>query len=125
MRVDEGPFSPYNGTIYNLTGVLELDRNIVDINVTLVWMWSLNGNLLERQFTRSHLDRITISFQPLATNSSGLYHLNVFIEPDNPLFVEGNRGSSAEYNLVVLRKFCNGCVISIKHDNYLKFTLYM
>ena len=103
--MNEGDFQPYNGTVFNLTGVLQLDLNIVDTDVTVMWVWSLNGRELDTQTTSASPHEITISFNPLATNSSGLYSLNLTIMPNNPLYVRGNNDSSTTYNLNVLSEF--------------------
>ena len=105
VTVDEGPFPAYNGTVFNLTGVVQLNTALVDTEVTVLWVWSLNGEELERQSTTSSPHQITISFQPLATNSSGQYLLNLTIIPRDSEYVIGNNDSHALYNLVVLRKF--------------------
>ena len=88
--MNEGDFLPYNGTVFSLTGVLQLDKNIVDTGVSVMWVWSLNGRELDTQTTSASPHEITISFNPLATNSSGLYSLNLTIMPNNPLYVTYN-----------------------------------
>ena len=102
--MNEGLFRAYNGTVYNLTGVLQLDTSIVDTDVMVLWMWSLNGQVSVRRSTSAAPHRITIPFTPLATDSSGLYDLNLNIVPRNPQYVEGNNNSSKTYGLTVLRK---------------------
>ena len=105
VTVNEGPSPAYNGTVYNLTGVLQLDTSIVDTGVTVMWVWSLNGQILVTQSTSAAPHRITISFNPLATNNSGLYDLNLNLVPINPQYVEGNNDSSTTHRLTVLSEF--------------------
>ena len=116
MVVNEGSFPAYNGTVFNLTGIVQLDLAVVDIDVTVVWVWSLTSKEMERQNTTSSPHQITISFQPLATNSSGLYRLNLTILPINSEYVVGNSDSSTSYNLVVQRKFWKSMIA--KQRNY-------
>ena len=101
MTVSEGAFQPYNGTVFILTGMLELDTSLVDTVVVLTWIWSLNGEELDRWYTNTLPHRITIPFNPLTTNSSGLYSLNVDVDPFDPAFIIPNRNSSTTYNLSV------------------------
>ena len=103
--MNEGFFPAYNGTVYNLTGVLQLDTTIVDTDVTVMWVWSINGQVSVRQSTSAAPHRITIPFNPLATDNSGLYHLNLNIVPGNPQYIEGNNDSSTTYGLTVLSEF--------------------
>ncbi len=103
--VREGSFPAYNGTIYSLTGVLQLDTSIVDTNVTVMWEWSLNGQVLVRMSTFAAPHMITIPFTPLATNDSGLYSMNLTQLPTNPQYVVENRDSSIKYHLIVLSEF--------------------
>ena len=104
MMVNEGPFPAYNGTVYNLTGVLQLDTTIVDTDVAVMWVWSLNGQVSVRRSTSAAPHMITIPFNPLATDSSGLYDLNLNIVPRNPQYIEGNN-NSVTHRLTVLSEF--------------------
>ena len=103
--VNDSPFPAYNGTVFYLTGVLRLNSTVVDTDVTVVWVWSRNSEELQRWNTTTSPHQITIPFQPLSTNSSGLYHLNLTILPRNSEYVLGNSDSSTSHDLVVLRKF--------------------
>ena len=105
VMVNEGPFPVYNGTVYNLTGVFQLDTSIVDTNVTVMWVWSLNDQVSLRWSTFAAPHRIIIPINPLATDSSGLYSLNLNIVPRNSSYVTGNSDSSTTYRLTVLREF--------------------
>ena len=102
VRVNESPFPAYNGTVYNLTGVLQLDTAIVDTGVNVMWEWSLNSRVSLRQSTSAAPHMITIPFNPLATDDSGLYSLNLNILPINPQYVIGNNDSSTTHSLTVL-----------------------
>jgi hypothetical protein len=103
--VSEGSFPAYNGTVYNLTGMLQLDTSIVDTDVMVMWEWSLNGQVLVRMSTSTAPHVITISFTPLATNDSGHYSMNLNQLPSNPQYVVGNNDSSTTYHLIVLSEF--------------------
>ena len=104
MTVVEGPFRPYNGTVFNLTGLIQLDTNVVNTGVTVVWVWSLGGIVVETQTTTSLT--ITLTFEPLTTHSSGQYLLNLTVIPtENMNYVLQNNNSSTFYDLVVERKF--------------------
>ena len=102
--VNDSPFPAYNGTVFDLTGVLWLNMAVVDTDVTVVWVWSRNGEELQTWNTTTSPHQITIPFQPLATNSSGLYHLNLTILPRNSEYVVENSDSSTSHDLVVLCK---------------------
>ena len=97
-----GHLRPYNGTVFNLTGEIQLDLGVVNTDITVIWVWSLGGELLETQTTASSSPhQITLIFQPLASDSSGEYILTVTIRPlDNFPFIVENNGSTT-YNLVV------------------------
>ena len=116
--MNEGDFLPYNGTVFSLTGVLQLDTNIVDTDITVMWVWSLNSRELDTQTTSASPHEIIISFNPLATNSSGRYSLNLTIMPNNLQYVEGNSDSSTTYNLNVLSEFWifNSLLYSLNED---------
>ena len=105
VLVNEGPFPAYNGTVYNLTGVLQLDTAIVDTGVNVMWEWSLNGQVLLRRNTSAAPHMITIPFNPLATDNSGLYSLNLNILPRDPQYVIGNSDSSTTHTITVLSEF--------------------
>ena len=105
-----GRLRPYNGTVFNLTGGIQLDLSVVNTDITVMWVWSLRGEMLETQTTASPSPhQITLTFKPLASNSSGEYTLTVTVRPsDNSPFIVGNSGGSV-YNLVVQRKFEPAC----------------
>ena len=103
--VNEPPFPAYNGTVYSLTGVLQLDTTIVDTNVIVMWEWSRNGRVSVRRSTLVAPHMITIPFNPLATGDSGLYSLNLDIQPRLTFDVGGNSDSSTTHNLTVLSEF--------------------
>ena len=95
---------PYNGTVFNLTGVILLDRNIIDSDVIAIWVWSYDGAILERLETRSQPYSASLVFEPLATNSSGEYSLAVTIQSsDRSDYIVANSGSIV-FSLMVLRK---------------------
>ena len=98
-----GAYPPYNGTVFNLTGEIQLDTAVVDTSVMVWWVWSLDGQEEDRQRTMSPSDhQITITFEPLATNSSGVYFLNLTVRPvENLDYVIQNDDSSTSYNLAV------------------------
>ena len=104
VTVSEDAFQPYNGTVFNLTGVLQLDTSIVNTDVIVTWVWSLDGQELDRQNTFAPLHEITISFNPLTTNSSGLYSLHLIVDPIDTTYVAGNINSTT-YNLSVQSEF--------------------
>ena len=82
----------------------------MDTAVIASGMWS-NGGILQESTYTSLPYQTSLRFHPLATNSSGVYTLTVFVRPsDNSPYIVGNSGSTS-YNLVVRRKFC-----LIKHD---------
>lgn len=97
--------TPYNGTVFNLTSAIQLDRSNVDIGIAVSWRWSLGENTLRIQETLLAPHQSSLSFQPLATNSSGVYRLSVTLTPldDSPFIVESSNSST--YDLSVLRKY--------------------
>ena len=105
VTVNESPFPAYNGTVYNLTGILQLDTAIVDTGVNVMWEWSLNSQVSLRQSTSAVPHMITIPFNPLAMDDSGLYSLNLNIQPINPQYVIGNSDSSTTHSLTILSEF--------------------
>ena len=101
VSVLDPPAIPYNGTVFTITGVVLLDQH-VDTDVTASGMWSGVGGSQE---TISPPYPTSLTFQPLATNSSGEYTLTVSVRPsDDSPYIVGNSGSTS-YNLVVRRKF--------------------
>ena len=103
VSVLDPPATPYNGTNFTITGMIQLDQN-VDTDITASGMWSSSD---EPQETISPPYPTSLTFQPLATNSSGVYTLTVSVRPsDNSPYMVGNNGSTI-YNLVVRRKFCS------------------
>ena len=111
------PATPYNGTNFTITGVVQLDQN-VDTDVTASGMWSGDD---EPQETTTPPYPTIFTFQPLATNSSGEYTLTVSVRPsDNSPYILGNNGSTT-YNVMVQRKlmwynyhfFCMHFIVSL------------
>ena len=88
--------------MFTLTGrVIFNHQNSVDTPVTISMIWSSSGGLLE---ATSQTDDYSLTFQPIATNSSGTFILTVTIQPsDNSEFIVGSSGN-ASYNLVVRGK---------------------
>ena len=90
----------YNGTNFTLTSVVELHGN-VDTDVTVSGIWS-SGDGPQQSTSPPYLTNLT--FQPLATNSTGEYTLTASVQPsDNSSFIVGNSGSYS-YSLSVQRK---------------------
>ena len=90
----------YNGTNFTLTGLIELHGN-VDTDVTVSGIWT-SGDGPQESTSPPYLTNLT--FQPLATNSSGEYTLTASVQPsDNSSFIVGNSGSYS-YSLSVQRK---------------------
>ena len=70
----------------------------MDTPVTISTIWSSSSGLPE---ATSQTDDYSLTFQPIATNSSGTFTLTVTIQPtDNSEFIVGSSGN-ASYNLVV------------------------
>lgn len=96
--------TPYNGTIFDLTGAIQLDMSTVNTGVEATWVWSLGGETLESQQTVTPPHQTVLRFQPLATDSSGMYSLSVTLRSlDNSSYIAENSGSTV-YSLTVLRK---------------------
>ena len=94
---------PYNGTIFTLSGVASLDPS-VDTDVTAIGVWSATDDVGTLQMSNSPPYQTDLEFQPLATDSSDEYILNVTFGPsDDSPFIAKNIGSIV-YNLVVQRK---------------------
>ena len=107
VSVLDPPATPYNGTIFTITGVVQLDWN-VDTDITASGMWSGDG--VSQEITTPPYPTI-LNFQPLATSSSGEYNLTVSVRSsDNSSYIVGNSGNTS-YNLVVRRKFCSHYVL--------------
>ena len=83
--------------------MLDLDLTVVDTDVMVLWVWSLDRREVETQRTMSPSARqIVITFEPLATDSSGLYYLNLTVLPaENSDYIIQNNDSSTSYDLVV------------------------
>ena len=91
--------TPYNGTNFTLTGIVEMAMVDVDIATSAVWS---DGRTVQETFP-PYLTNLT--FRPLATNSSGQYTLSVTVQPlESSEFIVGNNASNS-YNLTVRRKF--------------------
>lgn len=97
--------APFNGTVYNLTGAIQLDTNIVDTAIIATWEWSRGGQSLRILETVSPYYQSVLTFQPLATNSSGEYRLSVTLRSENnTVYIIQNR-ASITYSMSVLRKY--------------------
>ena len=103
VSITRGPYPHYNGTVFSLTCELDLDLTVVDTDVMVVWAWSLNRREVETQRSMSPSARqIVLTFEPLATDSSGLYYLNLTVLPaENSDYIIQNNDSSTSYALVV------------------------
>ena len=100
--------TPYNGTVFTLTGVVQLDQS-VDTDVTVLGVWS-SGAAPQETTSPPYAYRTNLTFQPLTSDSSREYTLNVTVRPsDNSPFIVGNSDSTT-YNLVVQRKLF-GCMV--------------
>ena len=102
-----GPDSviPYNGTIYNLTGTIQLDTSIVNVDIIIAtWVWTLDGETLRSFEIVSPLYQSVLMFTPLATNSSGVYHLTVTLRSLNNTNYITESSASNTYNISVIRK---------------------
>ena len=85
-----GHLPPYNGTVFNLTGAIQLDMNIVNTDITAIWVWALGEETLEIQNTTSLYQIASTTFRPLTTYSSGL---NVTVmSSDNSVYIAENSG---------------------------------
>ena len=90
--------TPYNGTVFILTGVVQLHQS-VNTDITASGMWSSGGD--GSQETTSPPYPTSLTFQPLASDSSGEYILTVTVRPsDNAPFIVESNGTTT-YNLVV------------------------
>ena len=93
--------TPYNGTNFTLIGELELHPS-VDTNVMVSEMWSGVDDASQETTSPPYLTNLT--FQPLASNSSGEYTITVSVRPsDNSQFIVEN-SNSASYTLTVRRE---------------------
>ena len=104
LSITEHPI-PYNGTVFTLSGVASLDPS-VDTNITAEGVWSAaaNGDGTSLQISTSPPFQTDLEFQPLTTDSSDEYILNVTFRPsDDSPFISENSGSII-YNLMVQRK---------------------
>ena len=108
MLVSEHP-TPYNGTIFTLTGVVHLDQS-VDTDILVSGVWSSSDGSQE---TKAPPYPTNLTFQPLTSDSSGEYTLTVSVRPlDNSPFIVGNNGSTT-YNLEVQCKLGVHIIISL------------
>ena len=97
------PVTPYVGTIFTLTGVVQLNP-FIDTNVTVLGEWS-PGNVTQESTDPPF--PIDLLFQPLAIDSAGEYILAVTVRPlENSEFILESNGSTT-YNLTVTREFVN------------------
>lgn len=98
-----GHFPPYNGTNFNLTGIIEMDIGTIDTSIVITWVWSLGEETLKIHNT-TKCCQSTITFKPLTTYSSGLYHLQVVIQStSNSMYITESCGSTF-YSLTVQRE---------------------
>ena len=105
LSIVEHPI-PYNGTNFTLSGVASLDPS-VDTDITAIGVWSATDDVGTLQVSNSPPYQTDLEFQPLATDSSDEYILNVTFGPsDDSPFIAENIGSLV-YNLVVQRKQIN------------------
>ena len=75
----------------------------MDTDVTVSGTWSKDSGVFQE--TTSPPYQTSLTLQPLATNSSGVYILTIFVRPsDNSPYIVGNN-ESISYNLVVRREF--------------------
>lgn len=107
--------TPYNGTNFTLTSMIEVDEN-VDTAVVLSAVWSGNGGSQE---TLSPPYLTSLVFEPLTPNGSNMYTLSVTIRPSgSSAFILSNTGT-ATHNLIVQCKFCIiffSCRLPAKND---------
>ena len=104
ISITEHPI-PYNGTVFTLSGVASLDPS-VDTHVTAEGAWSAVADDVGTplQISTSPPYQTDLEFQPLTTDSSDEYILNVTFRPsDDSPFISENSGSII-YNLMVQRK---------------------
>ena len=103
VKLSDRSLQPYNGTVFNLTATVQHDLTLVNADRTIAWIWSKNGRVLETKTTKSPSShRITITFQPLVSNSSGQYLLNLTVIPkDSSAYIIGNSDSWTSYDLTV------------------------
>ena len=73
----------------------------MNTGIVATWTWSLGGKTLESEETVAPPHQTVLRFQPLATNSSGLYSLNVTLRSlDNSDYIAENSGSTV-YSLTL------------------------
>lgn len=93
---------PYNGTVFTLIGVAQLDPS-VDTNVTAMGIWTDSDSL---QVTTTPPFISSLEFQPLAGANSKNYTLNVTVTPtDNSPFIVATN-TRITYRLTVQGTFC-------------------
>ena len=111
--------TPYNGTVFNLTGSMLLDAVNVDIDIITIWEWSLRGHILRRTETISAPHMSVLTFEPLATNGSGDYLLIATVRPLNGSDFISDSSAVANHSLNIQRKYkdillCNFiCIIQL------------
>ena len=102
VTVTKDRFRPYNGTVFNLTGSLQLNETVINTDITIVWVWSLDGEQLHNRRTTSSTLQVTMTFEPLTMLSSGRYYLNLILLPiENSEYVIRNSNSGTFYDLMV------------------------
>ena len=102
VTVTKDRFRPYNGTVFNLTGSLQLNETVINTDITIVWVWSLDGEQLHNRRTTSSTLQVTLTFEPLTMLSSGRYYLNLILLPiENSEYVIRNSNSGTFYDLMV------------------------
>ena len=102
--------TPYNGTIFTLTAMIEVDTMHVATEVMTMVTWSHDDyygvSVLVDISTQTSSSWVNLTFQPLTANSSGNYTLNATVMPISSDFIlESNRITF--YNLIVQRAFIN------------------
>ena len=98
-----GHLPPYSGTNFNLTGMIQMNVDIMDTDIAIIWVWSLAEKTLKIHNT-TLCCQSTITFEPLTTYSSGLYNLQVTIQSIyNSLYITESCASTV-YHLTVQRK---------------------
>ena len=107
VSVRDNDIASYNGTVFRLTAVIHLDLTVVNTDITIKWIWSYHGRVLETKLTTSPSpQQTTTELSPLMTNSSGQYLQNLTVIPvDSYEYVVENNDSGAFYELNVERKF--------------------
>lgn len=97
---------PYNGTNFNLTGMIQMDMDVLDTDIATIWKWSLGETTLKIHNTTLCCQN-NITFEPLTTYSSGHYNLQVTVQSLSNSLYHTESCSSTIYHLTVQRKLYN------------------